>query len=421
MGMQLPETQFAFPAGASETYDSLLTCSRCATCLSACPSYAATLAETESPRGRMQLMRALLEGRLENSPRLRAALSTCLDCRACETACPNSLHPGMLATEMQAELQPEPSFARWARRLILGPGLRDPRWMEMGLGATRLLYQRTGLQQLVRAAGLLRPLPALRRLERFLPRIPTQTVRRSLPEVVPASGEPKGRIGFFLGCAMNTLFADVTRASVRVLTRLGYEVVIPHSVVCCGAPQVALGEFDIARQMARHNMSCFDGLDTIVTDCAGCGLELKQYAHLLDDPALAHFTGRVQDFSEFVAPRLPAATLDLGPITYHAPCHLGHAQGVCQPPKNILKQLCPEYRELPEHDRCCGSAGMYWMQHPEISDHTLARKLARIRSTGARTVVTANPGCLLQLMAGREAGDTWDVVHLSEVVDRAIP
>ncbi len=419
--MKLPETEYAFPPGESPVYDTLLTCSRCATCLPACPSYSATLSEITSPRGRVQLVRALMEHKLENTPRLREALFTCLDCRACESVCPNGLHPGQLATEVRAVLQKEMPFSRWLKRMVLGPVLSRPGWLENGLGLTRLFYQRTGLQHLVRAAGLLKPLPALRRMDRFLPAIPAKSVRHSLPEVIPAVGARRGRVGFFLGCAMNTIFADVTRRSIRALTRLGYEVVMPKEVMCCGAPQVSLSELDLARQMMRHNLRCFDGVETIITDCAACGAELKHYDHWFEnDPAAKIFAARVRDFAEFVEPLMPEATVDIGPVTYHSPCHLGHAQGVCKQPKALLKRLCPEYRELAEHDRCCGSAGMYWAIHPEISDDALARKLANIRASGAHTVITANPGCLLQLAGGREKEDAWTVRHISEVVDEAL-
>lgn len=418
--MKLPKIHYAHPAGESPTYDMLLTCSRCATCFSACPSYAATQLETCSPRGRVQLVRALEEGKIAVSPRLQHALDTCLDCRACESVCPNGIHPGQIATMARAGLQQRMTFSRWVKRLILGPGLSNPKLMETGLSAMRLFYQRTGLQHLVRSAGLLKPIPSLARMERYLPTIPEKNVRQSLPELVPAVGKSRGRIGFFLGCAMNTIFADVTRQSIAVLTRLGYDVVIPRGVVCCGAPQISLGELDLARRMARHNAACFDGVDAIVTDCASCGSELKHYHELLGDPSVESFAGRVYDFAEFVEPLVPDITVDLGPLTYHAPCHLVHAQGVCKPPKKLLKRLCPGYRELAEHDRCCGSAGMYWMMHQDISDATLERKLRNIRASGADVVVTANPGCLLQLMSGRDEHDQWDVRHISEIVTLAL-
>ena len=196
---------------------------------------------------------------------------------------------------------------------------------------------------------------------------------------------------------------------------------IPRGVFWGGAPQVSLGELDQARAMARHNLAAFHDVDVIVTDCAACGAEMKHYHELLDDPGVEPFSARVRDFAEFVAPLLPdnVAQRD-GSVTYHAPCHLAHAQGVCAPPKTVLRAICPDYRELAEHDRCCGSAGVYWITHPDIADATLARKIANIRASGAETVVTANPGCLLQLMAGRETDDNWQVVHISEVVDESL-
>jgi len=419
--MKVPETAYAYAPGESPVYDNLLVCSRCATCLPACPSYSATMLETLSPRGRVQLLRGLMEGTVENTERLQRSLFTCLDCRACESVCPNGLHPGQLATEARATLQAKSvPFSRWVKRLLLGPMLEHQGLLETGFGLTRLFYQRTGLQHLIRKAGLLKPLPALRRMDRFLPAIPGRSVRQSLPEAIPALGPRRGRVGFFLGCAMNTVFADVTRRSIRALTKLGYEVVMPKGVVCCGAPQVSLSELDLARKMMAHNVTCFEGVDLILTDCAACGAELKHYDHWLATDQARAFSGRVRDFIEFVEPLMPDVTLDAGPITYHSPCHLGHAQGICTGPRTLLKRLCPEFRDLHEYERCCGSAGMYWAIHPEISDDALARKVQNIRNSGAQTVVTANPGCLLQLMGGREDGDTWQVRHISEMVDEAL-
>ena len=264
--------------------------------------------------------------------------------------------------------------------------LSHPGWLEGGLAMTRVFYQRTGLQHLVRKSGLLKPLPALRRMDRFLPRIPGKSVRRSLPEIIPAIGPTRGRVGFFLGCAMNTIFADVTRRSIHALTRLGYEVVMPKRVVCCGAPQVSLSELDLARKMMAHNLKCFDGLDTIITDCAACGAELKHMDHWLETDAARAFSARVRDFVEFVEPIMPDVRLDIGPVTYHSPCHLGHAQNICAQPRSLLRRTCPGFRDLPEYERCCGSAGMYWAIHPEISDDALERKLRNIRESGAETV-----------------------------------
>ena len=310
------------------------------------------------------------------------------------------------------------------RDVILNRGLRSAPLQEIGLGFTRLFYQRFGLQQLLRSSGLLRLTPQIERLDRYMPAIPARSVRRTLPEVVEAQGEKRGRIGFFLGCAMNTMFASASLASVRVLSKLGYDVVIPRGVVCCGAPQMSLGEREMAKSMAKQNLTCFDGLDTIVTDCAACGVELKHYHALLEDSEVESFSSRVKDFSEFVGPALQDSGLPLSinqeSVTWHAPCHLAHAQGICKPPIDLLKNISLDYRTLPEQDRCCGSAGIFWMTQPEIADHALARKLQNIRTTGAKVVATGNPGCVLQLIANRNPTDNWQVKYISVLVDEAI-
>ncbi len=402
-------------------HDLLLRCSRCATCLPVCPSYAATVRELASPRGRLQLLRAHVEGRLTQSEGLYQALYSCLDCRACATACPNGLSPGEMALQARARMPDGLSPAAKAlRRLMLGPGLSQPVWLEMGTQAARLAYQRAGVQWLLRSSGLLHRLPLLDRLDRYLPALPARPVRRSLPEVNPAIGTERGRVGLFLGCAMNTLFADVTRSTVRVLNRLGYTVVMDRRVVCCGAPQHQAGEPELACRMARHNVRLFDGLDIIITDCAACGAELKAYGARLNTGEARRFSARVQDISEFLAPLDLPGPVDVGRAVWHAPCHLAHAQGVCAQPRQLVRRLCTQSADLADHDRCCGSAGGYWLTHPHVADDALHRKRQRIRQSGADTVVTANPGCLLQLMAGREPQDRWHVMHLSTLVDLAL-
>lgn len=407
--------------GADGWHDLLLRCSRCATCLPVCPSYAATVRELASPRGRLQLLRAHNEGRLAQSDGLYQALYSCLDCRACATACPNGLSPGEMALQARAQMPDGVTpMQRALRRLILGPGLSQPIWLDIGTQAARLAYQRVGVQRLLRSSGLLAHLPLLERLDRMLPPLPARSVRRSLPEVNPANGTERGRIGLFLGCAMNTLFADVTRSTVRVLNRLGYTVVIDRRVVCCGAPQHQAGEQEIAHRMAEHNVQMFEGLETVITDCAACGAELKSYGRQLGTEAARQFSARVRDLSEFLAPLDLPPPVEVGLAVWHAPCHLAHAQGVCAQPRELVRRLCTRSAELAEHDRCCGSAGSYWLTHPHVAEDALARKRERIRQSGAETVVTANPGCLLQLMAGCEPQDRWQVMHLSTLAERAL-
>lgn len=292
--------------------------------------------------------------------------------------------------------------------------------MEFGMGAMRLLYQQTGLRHWLRSSGLLHSMPKLERLDRYLPEIPGKPARASLPEIVPATGVKKGVVGYFLGCAMNVLFPDAALSAVRVLSLLGYDVLTPRGIVCCGAPQMTMGEIDSAKEMARRNIRAFDEVDIIVTDCAACGAEMKGYEHLLNVDQALRFSAKVRDFAEFVEPFIGDMEILPGCYTWHAPCHLAHAQGVCDPPKRILKKIAGEFLELTEEDRCCGSAGIYWLTNPQIADNALERKLRFIRETNADTIVTSNPGCVLQLLAGKSEGDEWNVKYLSEVLEVAM-
>lgn len=267
---------------------------------------------------------------------------------------------------------------------------------------------------------MLQSSPKLERLDRYLPEIPKRPARFSLPELLPAVGEKKGVVGYFLGCAMNVLFPEAVMSSVRVLSLLGYDVAIPHRIVCCGAPQMTLGDLDSAKEMARRNIRSFENVDVIVTDCAACGAEMKGYGGLLNNDRASMFSEKVRDFAEFVEPLICDTGSLSGTYTWHAPCHLAHAQGVCKSPRNILKKITGEFLELTEEDRCCGSAGIYWLTHPEIADNALERKLKFIRESGAEYVVTSNPGCVLQLLAGKSDKDRWKVKYLSEVTYQAL-
>ncbi len=367
----------------------------------------------------MQLIRAFNDRRLADSKELREALFTCLDCRACETACPNDIHPGQLSLHKRAELMPD-GLPRRLRRILTNAPLLHAGMMEFGMGAMRILYQQTGLRHWLRSSGLLHSLPKLERLDRYLPEIPRKPARASLAELVPAAGVKKGVVGYFLGCAMNVLFPEAALSAVRVLSLLGYDVLTPRGIVCCGAPQMTMGEIDSAKEMARRNMRAYDEVEIIVTDCAACGAEMKGYANLLNEDQAVRFSAKVRDFAEFVEPFIDNAEILPGSYTWHAPCHLAHAQGICDPPKRILKQIAGEFLELTEEDRCCGSAGIYWLTNPQIADNALDRKLRFIRETSAETIVTSNPGCVLQLLAGKSDTDEWKVKYLSEVLEVAM-
>jgi glycolate oxidase iron-sulfur subunit len=413
-------------------YDQLLACVHCGFCLPTCPTYAETGLETDSPRGRIYLIRALADGRLGLSDPATRHLQLCLDCRACETACPAGVQYGHLIEAARAEIErqrPGSAFRRLVRRLALRAVLPSPTALRILAGALRL-YQRAGVQALVRASGLLRLLPATwAASEALLPPVPPAG-GEALPAVVPARGEPVGRVGFLRGCVQDVLFRGHNLATLRLLATNGMEVVVPGAQRCCGALHAHSGELESARTLARANIAAFEaaGVETIVVNAAGCGAHLKGYGHLLRDDAAwaarARAFGRaVADVTEVLARRPlrgPLGPLPLR-VTYHDPCHLAHGQRVRAEPRALLAQV-PGLSVTPlgESEMCCGSAGVYNLTEPAMAARLLARKVRHLQATGAEAVVTANPGCILQIVAGvRQRGLAMRVLHVVELLDQA--
>ncbi len=413
-------------------------CIRCGACLPACPTYAATLLERESPRGRVQLVRAAASGRLALDDAFLRQMYDCLDCRACEPVCPVGVPIGTIVLEGRAAAQRpdnadrrEPALARFGRRFLQRAVFGRPRRMEWPLVLLRWLYQRTGLQRLLRASGLIRLFGPLGRLEAWLPELPDRPWRWRYERGgarLEALGPQRLRAAYFLGCFMNAVFADAAQASVEVLRRNGVEVVTPTDLVCCGAPQVDLGEVEIAREFARRNILALEAAETevVFADCAACSGMLKEYGDLLaDDPAWAGraraISAKTRDFSELALELLPAGP-PLGRIerlvTYHEPCHLAHAQRVTAAPRALLRAIPGlELREMAAADACCGSAGVYAFRRWDESLALLSSKVANAAATEAEVVVTANPGCLGQIEMGlRRSGGRQRVRHLSELL-----
>jgi glycolate oxidase iron-sulfur subunit len=405
-------------------YVKLINCMRCGMCLPQCPTYKETFLETASPRGRVALVRKVQEGELDQSERLLEYLSLCLDCQACASACPCGVNAGELVAEFTCERK-EGGALGFMEELILRKLVPHPDRLEASLAPVRL-YQRTGLQKLVRKLGVMKMFPRpLERMEGLLPALPPLPLRQEIQEVTPAQGEERGTVGFFLGCVMSLIFSDASRATIRLLSLLGYRVITPKNQVCCGAPNMLAGDLAGLQEAARTNVAIFGDhqLDFIVTDCGGCGAELKKYGHHLHgDQGAAAFSSRCRDISQLLAlhaaelaPRLKALPLK---VTYHDPCHIAHCQGIRREPRELLK-LVPglEYRELESADACCGSAGTYNIERPEMSDLILQRKLDSIRASGAEAVVTSNPGCLLQLRKGlAEQLPEVRIMHLTELL-----
>lgn len=405
-------------------YEKLINCMRCGMCLPHCPTYRETFRETASPRGRVALVRKFQEGELAISDRFLEYLSLCLDCQACASACPCGVNAGELVAEFKCEKK-EGEGLSFMEDLILHKLLPHPDRLEAATTPLRL-YQQTGLQKVVRSLGFMKMFPsAVGRMEGLLPKLPDKPLRRTIQEVTPAVGEERGTVGFFLGCVMSLVFSEASLATVQLLSALGYRIVTPKIQKCCGAPNMLAADRAGLVEAARFNVDLFSGydLDFIVTDCGGCGAELKKYGlHLDGEGRAVSFSAKVRDISQLLFAHREELRPMLNPlpirVTYHDPCHISHCQGIRTEPRQLL-QLIPrlDYRELNEADACCGSAGTYNIGQPEMSDLILRRKLANIRATGADYLVTGNPGCLLQLKKGLAEGDRpVKVLHVTEVL-----
>ena len=408
-------------------YSVVQQCMHCGLCLPTCPTYDATKLERNSPRGRIALMRAIADDQLDVTKAFGDEMYFCLGCLACMTACPAGVNYAELFEHARAEVEerrvltsPKRDFIRWFAVKWLFMDLRRLEWV----GKAIRLYQRLGLQTLLRDSGVLKLLPKrLRELEAITPQIQVHFSAELVAPVTSAVGERKYRVAMLIGCAQDLIFSDVNRDTVEVLARNGCEVVTPPEQSCCGSLHAHNGEWTLAQQLARRNLNQFppERFDAIITNAGGCGSHLKHYAKLLaEDPVYSprakEWDAKVKDIHEWLAmiavrapetgrdalPRVQA-DLQVGPtiVTYHESCHLSHGQKIVAQPREILRMI-PGLKlvELPEANWCCGSAGIYNLTQPEMAEQLLERKLTHIQTTGATVVATANPGCLLQLING---------------------
>ena len=423
-----------FPVADEPHYEGMLQCMRCGFCLPTCPTYVLTGRERSSPRGRVALAKAVADDQIDFTGALKEEAYFCLDCRACSTACPSGVHAGLVMEACRHQAQaayPLTGAVRKFREFILQRMLPSPDLLETSMLPARL-YQKLGIQWLVRHSHILKLGPDwMAKAEGMMPEL-HPPLRPQLPDVVPAVGEQRGRVAFFLGCIMTLMYPEVSRQTVRVLTHQGFEVITPKQQKCCGAPHLNEGDRETTRQLARHNLDLFMALevDAIVTDCAGCGAALKDYEELLEESGdhhkLAEFRSRIKDISEFLAEQ-GLRTEGLRPVnkrvTYHEPCHLCHAQAISRQPRQLIAAIPGiEFRELPEASWCCGSAATFSLKYTGESQQILDRKLANVKATGADLLVTANPGCHLQLAWGlKQAGMPQQVVHITELLGMATP
>ena len=413
--------------------DAFNQCVRCGLCLPTCPTYVETLVETSGPRGRIALIRAVAEDRLDlTSPGFMHQMSECLDCRACEAVCPSGVRYGELLEPARTQIvrataPARTPLARLGRAILIGALFSNMSLMRAAAGFTRF-YQRSGLQSFARASGILRALG----LAAVEPLAPAMSDRFFVPRdqrFAPA-GERKATAFFHAGCIMHVAFADWNEASVRVLQRSGVEVIVPRDQGCCGAITIHAGEMDRGRALAKRNIAAFErsGADVYVINAAGCGSALKEYGQLFAEDAAwrdrAHaFSAKVREMTELLD------AIGLGPdlrrldavVTYQEPCHLVHAQRISAAPRRLLAQIPGiELREMEESSLCCGSAGIYNITQPEMAGRLGRRKVERILDVAPQILATANPGCALQIANGlRLAGRSIEVAHIVQLLDRA--
>ncbi|MGH9783491.1 MAG: (Fe-S)-binding protein [Terriglobia bacterium] len=407
-------------------------CIRCGLCLNQCPTYRELGVEMDSPRGRIYQMVQVAEGRLPLGESFVRHIDLCLDCRACETACPSGVEYGKLVEGARAQIHQHyrrPMVERLLRRVAFQYLLPKPRNLQI-VAAFLRFYQASGLQEMIRRSGLLESLPRLAQVEPLAPAVESPSFFPQIGKVFPAREERRFRVAFHAGCITNVAFARLQEATVRVLQANGCEVVIPAGQICCGALHVHAGLRDEARALARRNIEAFlrEPLDALLTNAAGCGSTLKEYGYLLrHDPEwqaqAATFAARMKDVTEFLVEI--GLTQPLRPVprttTYQDSCHLAHGQKVRQPPRMLL-QAVPGLRlvEMPLADLCCGSAGIYNVTETRLALQLLRNKMEAVNSTGADTIATANPGCILQLRAGVKLhGRGQRVAHVVELLDEA--
>jgi glycolate oxidase iron-sulfur subunit len=410
------------------TWDLYSVCVHCGLCLTQCPTYRVLGMEMDSPRGRIYQVLQVDSGRLPIGEAFVTHIDRCLDCRACETACPSGVEYGRIVERARAQIEQNyrrPWLERKLRAYFFNRVLADfdvlARW------ARRLrFYQQSGLRGFIRATGIPKLL-GLDKLDALQPTIEPDFFFRQIGDTYPAEGERRGRVAFLAGCISSVAFAELNRATIRVLQKNGVEVWIPPGQGCCGALHAHAGFRDQARKLARRNIDAMlrDDIDAIVTNAAGCGSTLKEYGDLLSaDAAYAAkshaFEAKVRDVTEYLAALglrpLPSKTTQR--VTYQDPCHLAHGQRVRSAPRELLRALGADLVEMNHSDYCCGSAGVYNVVQNKLSMQILDAKMDDVAATSADVVATANVGCMLQLRAGvAQRGLKMQVRHVIELLD----
>lgn len=389
--------------------DDIATCVGCGLCLPHCPTFRLTQEETASPRGRIAAMRAIEEGRAVPNETFMRITDPCLSCRACEDVCPSNVPFGRMIESARAQVEP----------LRHGPASRLRKF-----GLTFAIRRNWVLDLVAVMAPLARPILP-KRVRRLVPRARLGDILTQLPRSAEPTGTSRGTVALLRGCAQDRWFRDVNEATVRVLLRNGWRVLVPPRQVCCGALSAHYGHLDAARGMAKTNIGAFAEADVIISNAAGCSAHAKGYGQLLDgDPAAKAVALKTRDLLEFLAEQgiePPSAGAGVDRVAYHDACHATRAQGIRSQPRELLS-LIPglEIAEIGDGDTCCGAAGLYNVLQPEMSAELGRKKADAISSTGTRVIASANPGCTMQIAAHmKERGEDVEVLHPVQLLDRA--
>ncbi|AUO09818.1 MULTISPECIES: (Fe-S)-binding protein [Priestia] len=407
-------------------------CVHCGMCLESCPTYEITGQEQHSPRGRVHLIKSVAEGKISVNEQFTDPVFACLDCRACTTACPANVDVGGLIEEARGQIRQAMPLTGWKgmiSKFFLKELFPHSHRLEAA-GSLLKLYQKSGMQKMMRTTGMLNMMPThLAEMEHVMPKI-TRSVRKKYKKkrVLKAKAERKAEVAFLTGCIMDVMFSDINEATLNVLRRNGNDVVIPPSQTCCGALHVHAGDRDMGRQLAKKNIEAFQHADTVIVNAAGCGCMLKEYPELFREEEQEWlekaevFAEKVQDISKYLHDtgyRPPQTTLHKR-ITYHDACHLAHGQGVREEPRDILLSIPGvEMVHMANADRCCGSAGIYNLTNPDMAGAVLQSKMEHVPHD-VEMISMGNPGCMLQMAVGvKKYGRSQQIVHTVQLLEWA--
>ncbi len=384
-------------------------CIHCGMCLTSCPTYELTRLETSSPRGRIKLIKSVAEGKLPVTKTFAYEMNYCLDCQACETACPAGVKYGKMVEAARVEIE-ENGYSSFIKSFLLKRVLPYRGRLKFAVKVLGL-YQKSGLQKFLRSSGILRLFfSKLADVEELLPLIPGDSSDVLIKETSLPKGTEKLKLAFSYGCLMNVLLPDVNNDTVELLTKLGNTVITPPGQICCGSLSSHNGDIETARKLAIKNVTEFGKFqyDYLISNSAGCGAFMKEYGELLKndkdyaDPA-AGFSSKVRDLTEFLSeinfsPDIPGMKEK---VTYHDACHLVHTQKIYKQPRELLAKITAiNYIPLEDSKKCCGSAGIYNLLHFDTSKELLKMKVDNINKTNADIILTGNPGCMLQIAYG---------------------